>query len=86
MLIQPDSGVQALTIMEEFVESGICSLVILDSLASLRTNQEVNGDVGDQHMAVLARLISAPMKNLVSSASKTNTAVIFVNQVRKNLG
>ncbi len=86
LLIQPDSGVQALTVMEEFCEAGVCSTIILDSIASLRTEQEVNGDVGDQHMAVLARLLAAPMKNLTSSAKKTNTAILFVNQIRKNLG
>lgn len=86
LLIQPDSGVQALTVMEEFCEAGVCSVVILDSIASLRTEQEVNGDVGDQHMAVLARLLSAPMKNLTSSAKKTNTAILFINQVRAGIG
>jgi recombination protein RecA len=86
LLIQPDSGVQALTVMEEFCEAGICSVIILDSIASLRTEQEVNGDVGDQHMAVLARLLAAPMKNLTSSSKKTNTAILFVNQIRRNLG
>lgn len=86
ILIQPDSGVQALTVMEEFCEAAVCSTIILDSIASLRTEQEVNGDVGDQHMAVLARLLSAPMKNLTTSSKKTNTAILFVNQVRKNLG
>lgn len=86
LLIQPDSGVQALTAMEEFCEAGVCSLIILDSIAALRTEQEINGDVGDQHMAVLARLLSAPMKNLTSSAKKTNTAILFVNQVRAGIG
>lgn len=86
LLIQPDSGVQALTAMEEFCEAGVCSLIILDSIAALRTEQEINGDVGDQHMAVLARLLAAPMKNLTSSAKKTNTAILFVNQVRAGIG
>ena len=72
--------------MEEFCEAGVCSVIILDSIASLRTEQEVNGDVGDQHMAVLARLLSAPMKNLTSSAKKTNTAILFINQVRAGIG
>lgn len=85
LLVQPDSGAQALQIMEDFVESGLCSLVILDSIAALITEQELNGEAGDQFMAVLPRLLGAPIKRLTTLAKRANTACVFINQTRSTM-
>lgn len=86
LLIQPDDGVQALDIYLKFVESGYCSLVILDSVAAITTKQEISGEVGDQHIGVLARLMSQTLKPIVNAAKQTNTACIFINQIRDSIG
>ena len=85
LLIQPNSGAEALQIMEDFVESGLCSAVILDSIAALITEQEKDGEAGDQFMAVLPRLLGAPIKRLITSAKRSNTACIFINQTRSTM-
>lgn len=86
MLIQPDDGVQALQIYEDMLETGLFSLAVVDSIPSLITKQELEGDVGDIHMAPLARLLSQTFKTIIQKLKQYNVAGVFINQIRANLG
>ncbi|MDR2828827.1 MAG: recombinase RecA [Acholeplasmatales bacterium] len=86
ILSQPDSGEQALNIVESLVKSGVIDLIVVDSVAALVPEAEINGDMGDAHIGILARLMSQAMRKLSGIISKTNTIVIFINQIREKVG
>ncbi|MDR0485057.1 MAG: recombinase RecA [Alphaproteobacteria bacterium] len=83
---QPDSGEQALEITDTLVRSGSIDVLIVDSVAALVPRAELEGEMGDSHMGLQARLMSQALRKLTSSVSKSNTLVIFINQVRMKIG
>lgn len=83
---QPDTGEQALDIMEALVRSGAIDIIVLDSVAAMVTKAEIDGDMGDSFVGVQARLMSAAMKKLTAVISKSNTVAIFINQIREKIG
>ncbi len=83
---QPDSGEQALEITEMLVRSGAVDIVIVDSVAALVPKAEIDGDMGDSHVGLQARLMSQALRKLTSVISKTNCIVIFINQLREKVG
>ncbi|MDR1753933.1 MAG: recombinase RecA [Eubacterium sp.] len=83
---QPDTGEQALEIIETLVRSGAIDIIVLDSVAAMVTKAEIDGDMGDAHVGVQARLMSAAMRKLTSVISKSNCVAIFINQVREKIG
>lgn len=83
---QPDTGEQALSIMEELVRSGAIDIIVLDSVAAMVTKAEIDGEMGDSFVGVQARLMSAAMKKLTAVIAKSNTIAIFINQVREKIG
>ncbi|MEG1560547.1 MAG: recombinase RecA [Clostridia bacterium] len=83
---QPDSGEQALEITEELVRSAAIDVIVIDSVAALVPKAELEGDMGDSHMGVQARLMSQALRKLSGVTSKTNTIVIFINQLREKIG
>jgi recombination protein RecA len=86
LISQPDSGEQALEIADMLVRSGAVNLLIIDSVAALTPRAELEGDMGDSHMGLQARLMSQALRKLTSSISKSNTTVIFINQLRMKIG
>ena len=86
LVSQPDSGEQALEIAEELVRSGAIDCIVLDSVAAMVTKAEIDGEMGDTHVGLLARLMSQAMRKLTSVISKTNCVAIFINQVREKIG
>ena len=83
---QPDSGEQALEICETIVRSGAMDLIVVDSVAALVPRQEIDGDMGDAHVGLQARLMSQALRKLTPVISKSNCAVIFINQLREKVG
>ncbi len=83
---QPDSGEQALEITETMVRSGAVDIIIVDSVAALVPKAEIDGDMGDSHMGLQARLMSQALRKLTGVISKSNCTVIFINQLREKLG
>ena len=83
---QPDSGEQALEIMETLIRSNAIDIVVLDSVAAMTTKAEIDGDMGDAHVGLQARLMSSALRKLTSTISKTGTIAIFINQVREKIG
>ena len=83
---QPDTGEQALEIAETMVRSGAIDIVVIDSVAALVPRQEIDGDMGDAHMGLQARLMSQALRKLTAIISKSNCSVIFINQLREKLG
>ncbi len=83
---QPDCGEQALEITETMVRSGAVDIVIVDSVAALVPKAEIDGDMGDSHMGLQARLMSQALRKLTAVISKSNCIVIFINQLREKLG
>lgn len=83
---QPDNGEQALEIVEMLVTSGAFAVVVVDSVAALVPQAELDGDMGDSHMGLQARLMSQALRKLTGRVSKTNTLLIFINQVRDKIG
>lgn len=83
---QPDYGEQALEITETMVRSGAIDIVIVDSVAAIVPKAEIDGDMGDSHVGLQARLMSQAMRKLTSIISKTNCVVIFINQLREKVG
>ncbi len=83
---QPDNGEQALEITETMVRSGAVDIVIVDSVAALVPKAEIEGDMGDSHVGLQARLMSQALRKLTSVVSKTNCIVIFINQLREKIG
>ncbi|MBR4270059.1 MAG: recombinase RecA [Clostridia bacterium] len=83
---QPDSGEQALDITESLVRSGSIDIVVIDSVAALTPRAELEGDMGDSHVGLLARLMSQAMRKLTAYINKSNVCVIFINQLREKVG
>jgi recombination protein RecA len=83
---QPDYGEQALEIVEELVRSGAFGIVVVDSVAALVPRAELDGDMGDAGMGLHARLMSQAMRKLTGAVNKSNTALIFINQIRDKIG
>ena len=86
LISQPDSGEQALEIADMLVRSGAVNLLIVDSVAALTPRAELEGDMGDSHMGLQARLMSQALRKLTGSISRSNTAVVFINQLRMKIG
>ena len=83
---QPNSGEEALTICEQLVKSGAVDVVVVDSVAALTPQAEIDGDIGDAHVGLQARLMSQAMRKLTSTLAQTKTLCIFTNQVREKIG
>lgn len=83
---QPDTGEQALEICEALVRSGAVDVVVVDSVAALVPRAEIEGEMGDAHMGLQARLMSQALRKLTAAISKSKTAVIFINQLREKIG
>lgn len=83
---QPDSGEQALEICETMVNSNGVDLVVIDSVAALVPQAEIDGDMGDSHMGLQARLMSQALRKLTPAINKSNCTVIFINQIREKIG
>lgn len=86
LLSQPDTGEQALDITEELVRSGAVDVIVIDSVAALVPRAELEGEMGDSHVGLQARLMSQALRKLTSSISRSRTAVIFINQLREKVG
>ncbi len=86
LLSQPDTGEQALEIAEALVRSGSIDMIVVDSVAALVPEAEINGDMGDSHVGLQARLMSQAMRKLSGIISKTHTTAIFINQIREKVG
>jgi recombination protein RecA len=86
LVSQPDTGEQALEITDMLVRSGSVDIVVIDSVAALTPRAEIEGDMGDSHMGLQARLMSQALRKLTSNIKKTNTMVIFINQLRMKIG
>ena len=86
LISQPDSGEQALEIAETLIRSGALDVVVIDSVAALVPRAELEGDMGDSHMGLQARLMSQALRKLTGVVNKTRTSVIFINQVREKIG
>ncbi|MFA5000591.1 MAG: recombinase RecA [Patescibacteria group bacterium] len=86
LLSQPDSGEQALEIVETLVRSNAVDVIVVDSVAALVPQKEIEGEMGDQHMGLQARLMSQALRKLTATIAKTKTVVIFINQIRHKIG
>ena len=86
LISQPDTGEQGLEICEALVRSGALDVVVVDSVAALTPRAEIEGDMGDAHVGLLARLMSQALRKLAGSIAKTNCIVIFINQLREKVG
>jgi len=86
LLSQPDCGEDALSIVEELVESGQVSVVVIDSVAALTPKKEIEGEMGDSHMGLQARLMSQALRKITAVAQKNNVTLIFINQIRMKIG
>ena len=86
LISQPDTGEQALEITETLVRSGAVDVLIVDSVAALTPKSEIEGDMGDSHMGLQARLMSQALRKLTGSISRSQTLVIFINQIRMKIG
>ncbi len=86
LISQPDTGEQALEITEALVRSGAVDIIVIDSVAALVPRSEIEGDMGDAHVGLQARLMSQALRKLTGAISKSNTCVIFINQIREKVG
>ncbi len=86
LISQPDNGEQALEITDHLIRSGAVDIVVIDSVAALTPRAEIEGDMGDSRMGLQARLMSQALRKLTSNIGKTNTCVIFINQLREKIG
>ncbi|MGH7877516.1 MAG: recombinase RecA, partial [Candidatus Dormibacteraceae bacterium] len=86
LISQPDTGEQALEIVEVLVRSGALDVVVIDSVAALVPKAEIEGEMGDAHVGLQARLMSQALRKLTAAISKSNTTVIFINQLREKVG
>lgn len=86
LVSQPDSGEQALEIAEALIRSGAIDAIVLDSIAAMTTRAEIDGEMGDNHVGQLARLMSQAMRKLTAAISKSNCVAIFINQIREKIG
>ena len=86
IVAQPDTGEQALDIAEALVRSGALDVIVVDSVAALVPKAEIDGEMGDSHVGLLARLMSQALRKLTAVISKSGTVVIFINQLREKVG
>jgi recombination protein RecA len=86
LISQPDTGEQALEIVDTLVNSGAVNLIVVDSVAALTPKAEIEGDMGDSHMGLQARLMSQGLRKLTSTAKRMNCTIIFINQLRMKIG
>ena len=86
IISQPDYGEQALEIVDSLVRSGAVDLIVVDSVAALTPKAEIEGNMGDSHMGLQARLMSQALRKITSVISKSKTTVIFINQIRMKIG
>jgi len=86
LISQPDTGEQALQIVEMLVRSNAIDLIVIDSVAALVPRAEIEGDMGDSHMGLHARLMSQALRKLTAIVSKTKTCIVFINQIREKIG
>ncbi len=86
LVSQPDSGEQALEIAEALVRSGAIDVIVIDSVAAMTTRAEIEGEMGDSHVGMLARLMSQAMRKLTPVISKSNCVAVFINQIREKIG
>jgi len=86
LVAQPDTGEEALEICESLVRSNAIDLIVIDSVAALVPKAEIEGDMGDSHMGLQARLMSQALRKLTGTISKSNTTVVFINQIRMKIG
>jgi recombination protein RecA len=86
LVSQPDYGEQALEILETLLRSGAVDIIVVDSVAALTPKAEIDGEMGDSHMGLQARLMSQALRKVTGIASKTNSTVIFINQLRQKIG
>ncbi len=86
LVSQPDSGEQALEITAALVQSGAVDVVVIDSVAALVPKAELEGEMGDSHVGLHARLMSQALRKLTGSVSRTNTCLVFINQIREKIG
>ena len=83
---QPDNGEQALNICDTLIRSGAFDIIVIDSVAALTPKAEIDGEMGDNHVGLQARMMSQALRKMTSVSSKSNTAVIFINQLREKIG
>ena len=86
LVSQPDTGEQALEICDMLARSGAIDLIVIDSVAALVPKAEIQGDMGDSHVGLQARLMSQALRKIAGTVNKTNTCVIFINQLREKIG
>ncbi len=86
LISQPDNGEQALEITETLIRSNAIDVVVIDSVAALVPRAELEGEMGDSHMGLQARLMSQALRKLTGAVSKSNTAIVFINQIREKIG
>ena len=86
LVSQPDSGEQALEVVDMLTRSGALDVIVVDSVAALTPKSELEGDMGDSHMGLHARLMSQALRKLTGSISRSNTTIIFINQIRMKIG
>ncbi|MFR2532657.1 MAG: recombinase RecA, partial [Alphaproteobacteria bacterium] len=86
LISQPDAGEQALEIADTLVRSGAIDVLVVDSVAALVPKAELEGEMGDSHMGLQARLMSQALRKLTSTVSRSNTLIIFINQIRMKIG
>ena len=86
LISQPDAGEQALEIADTLVRSGAVDLIVIDSVAAVVPRAELEGEMGDHHVGLQARLMSQALRKLTSTISKSNTTIIFINQIRMKIG
>ncbi len=86
LISQPDSGEQAMEIADKLVRSGAVDIIVIDSVAALVPRAEIEGEMGDSHMGLQARLMSQALRKLTGTISKSKTSIIFINQIRQKIG
>src|SRR5207245_5867912 len=86
LISQPDSGEQALEIAEMLVRSGAVDVIVVDSVAALVPKAEIEGEMGEAHMGLQARLMSQALRKLAGAINRSRTSVIFINQLREKIG
>ena len=86
IISQPDTGEQALEITEALIRSGAIDIIVVDSVAALVPKAEIDGDMGDAHVGLQARLMSQALRKLAGVLNKSNTAIVFINQLREKVG
>jgi recombination protein RecA len=86
LISQPDTGEQALQIVESLVKSGVIDAIVIDSVAALTPQAEIEGEIGDQHIGLQARLMSQALRKLTAIASRSHCVIIFINQIRMQIG